>query len=292
MPTSKPVASTIVGAMHIPRIWTNVSADGQLPDGKVVPVSIWGWGEDERSARATAAERLKRVLERLLRGEVPDRYAYGSTPLREEILLTIESSVPGEPAGIVTRNGFGAQILNTARLLFLDVDVAAPTILQRIQRLLGGRSAENRALAALRQALQQHGRATFRIYRTASGLRALAVDREFDPTGREAQELMQLTGTDPAFARLCLVQRSFRARLTPKPWRCRTSMPPGRYPRPAGEVQVRFTEWLREYEQASKNYATCRYLETAGNGSAKGDVKNLLVLHDQQTRCDEALPLA
>jgi hypothetical protein len=103
---------------------------------------------------------------------------------------------------------------------------------------------------------------------------------------------MQATGTDPAFAHLCLVQRSFRARLTPKPWRCNTSLPPGQYPRLEGELQRRFASWLHEYEQASRNYATCRYLETVGNGSPKGDVRKLLELHDRSTRCDESLPLA
>lgn len=39
-------------------------------------------------------------------------------------------------------------------------------------------------------------------------------------------------------------------------------------------------------------YATCRYLETVGGGSAKGGAKQLLELHDRVTRCSEALPLA
>jgi hypothetical protein len=130
-------------AMHIPRAWTKVSADGRLPEGKVFPVSIWGWGDDESAAKASAADRLKRVLERIRLGEsFPDQYAYGNRPLREEILQTLESSSSDEPSAIVTRNSYGAQVLNTARLLFLDIDIRPPSFAQRLQRLFGGVSAE------------------------------------------------------------------------------------------------------------------------------------------------------
>jgi hypothetical protein len=120
----------------------------------------------------------------------------------------------------------------------------------------------------------------------------MAIDRDFDPTGREAQELMKATATDPAFARLCQVQRSFRARLTPKPWRCNCSPRPGQHPQVEGEMQQRFAAWLGEYERASTRCSTCRYLETIGGGSPKGDAKRLLELHDRATRCNEPLPLA
>lgn len=224
--------------MQIPRAWAKVSADGRFPDGKAGPVSVWGWGEDDASARRSGAERLQRVLERIRRGEpLPDRYGYGSRPLREEILETIQSGTAGEACAIVTRNSYGVRVLN-------------------------------------------------------AGLRAMAIDREFDPTAREVQDLMLATGTDPAYARLCMVQRSFRARLTPKPWRCGSLRPPGRYALLDGELQRRFAAWLGEYDRASKRYATCRYLETIGNGSPRGDTERLIELHDRETRCDEALPLA
>lgn len=279
--------------MQIPRAWAKASADVRLPDGKTVPISIWGWGENDSSAKRSAADRLQRVLERIRRGEpFPDKYGYGSRPLREEILQTFESTTRNEPSAILTRNGYGAQVLNAARLLFLDIDLQPPSMIQRIRRIFGGSSAEDAALITLRESLRQYGRATFRIYRTASGLRAMAIDREFDPTGRDVQELMQATGTDPAFARLCLAQHSFRARLTPKPWRCNSPLPPGRHPRPDGEPQQSFASWLCEYEKASTRYATCRYIETIGSGSPKGDARRLSELHDQATRCDQSLPLA
>jgi hypothetical protein len=212
--------------------------------------------------------------------------------LREEILRTIDSDAGGEPAAIVTRNIYGAQVLNAARLLFLDIDVQPANLSRRIGRLFGGASPDAEALAALRAALAEYGMATFRIYRTASGFRVMAIDRDFNPTGHDVQELMKKTRTDPAFSQLCLVQRSFRARLTPKPWRCHARTPPGQHPRQDIGMQRRFAEWLVKYEKAAAGYATCRFVETLGAGRATGDARTLQELHDRATRCDEQLPLA
>jgi hypothetical protein len=255
---------------------------------------VWGWGDDEASARQGAAERLGRVLERLKRGErFPERYAYGNRPLREEILRIVTGD--GEqPAAILTRNVYGAQVLNASRLLFLDVDTgdAAGGLGRRLGRWFGRAPAEDEPLATLRAALQRSGLTTFRIYRTASGFRVMAVDRAFDPSRPDVQELMKQTGTDPAFAQLCLAQRSFRARLTPKPWRCGLPVPPGQHPREDPATQARFVAWLAKYERTADGFAACRYLETVGNGVASGDLRTLQELHDRATKCDGTLPLA
>jgi len=273
--------------MHVPRAWAKVSADAKFADGRTAPVWAWGWGDDEAGARKVAGERLQRMLERLRRGEpFPGKYEYGNRPLREEILQSIDA------AAVVTRNAYGARILNAGRLLFLDIDLPRPGALGRLVQALGGSSPDEKAVSRLREALRNFGKATFRIYRTAFGLRALAVDREFDPAGSEVQGLMQATGTDPAFTRLCLAQRSFRARLTPKPFRCGMPNPPGRHPREDDAVRKSFAAWLSEYERASARYATCRYLETVGSANPKLDLRGLVDLHDQATRCNETLPLA
>jgi len=239
--------------MHIPRIWVKVEATEQTPDGRKLPVLVWGWGDDEPSAKSGATERLLRLLERIRRGDpFPNKYGYGSRPLREEILQTIESPGGGQVAAILTRNSYGAQVLNTADLLFLDVDIRPPTLLQRVSRVFGAKQnpTEETVLAKLRDALVRFGRATFRIYRTASGLRAMAIDRKFDPVGTDAQELMSATGTDPAFVQLCKAQQSFRARLTPKPWRCKSTLPPGQHPRLDETLERQFEAWLAQYERA------------------------------------------
>jgi hypothetical protein len=283
--------------MYIPRVWAKAAADEKIKDkdGQPLALQAWGWGDDHETARRGAAERLQRIIERVRKGErFPERYGYGNRPLREEILRTIEGETPEQPAAILTRNVYGAQVLNTARLLFLDVDlVETGGLSKRLGRLFGrGPSPEEEALAKLREALKTYGLATFRIYRTASGFRVMAIDRDFNPTAPDVQALMKSTATDAAFTQLCQVQKSFRARLTPKPWRIGQKMPPGQHPREDTKTRERFSKWLSDYESAAAGYATSKYLETVGNGRPSENARPLQVLHDQVTRSDQPLPLA
>jgi len=280
--------------MHIPQAWAKAGAECQTQDHRKLQVAVWGWGDEQEAAKREAANRLERLIGRIRRGDpFPGVYAYGNRPLREEILQTFDGETE-EAKAVLTRNRYGALVLNTARLLFLDIDIPPPTFGQRLRRMFSPpRSAEDDdATTKLRDSLKQLGRSTFRLYRTAAGFRAIAVDRAFDPGGSDAQKLMNATGTDPAFVRLTLAQKSFRARLTPKPWRCHCSLPPGEHPRTDDAVRQRFTAWLNQYDQAAKKYATCRYIETIGAGSARGPAADLVALHDRLTRCGESLPLA
>lgn len=280
--------------MHIPRIWARADADVDAPGRGPLPLVAWGWGENEEDARREAEAKLERLSGRVRRGEpFPDAYAYGSRPIREEILETIGEGP--EPRAVLTRNRYGATVLNAARLLFLDVDLPEDGGGSGfLGKLFGGKSPEETALEKLRGALEKSGKGAFRLYRTAGGFRALATGREFDPAGSEAQELMRATGTDPWFVRLCLAQKSFRARLTPKPWRLDMKPPPGEYPRDDAAMEERFQEWLSEYEQASEGHATCKFLCAVGKGAMVGDAvsEDLVELHDRMTRASEPLPLA
>jgi hypothetical protein len=281
--------------VHIPKAWAKASAETKAPDGRPFALAVWGWGEDALGARSEAARRLERLVGRVRRGEpFGTQYAYSTRPPREEILQTMATAPDDAPFAVVTRNRYGARVLNAARLLFLDVDLPPPGLGERLKRFFLPSSPGSESIAAgrLREALRRYGKATFRLYRTASGLRAIAVDRDFDPAGEEAQALMKDTGTDPAFVRLCLAQKSFRARLTPKPWRADCPLPPGEHPRTDEAARKEFAAWLASYESTSARYATCRYLETVGSGSPRAEAKKLIELHDERTRCNDALPLA
>jgi len=147
-------------------------------------------------------------------------------------------------------------------------------------------------LARLREGLQRASGGSFRIYRTAAGFRVLATDRAYDPRSAETQALMTSIGTDPAFLTLCRIQESFRARLTPKPWRCGQANPPGRHPREAPAEQADFSSWLESYDRACQPMATCRFVESVGPGWVGEEIQPILDLHDAATRANAALPLA
>jgi hypothetical protein len=92
---------------------------------------------------------------------------------------------------------------------------------------------------------------------------------------------------DPLYAAICRTQGCFRARLTPKPWRMKMKAYKVKYPREGADLQ--FDQWLQGYEQASKGYSVCKFVENAG---ASHGTSEALRLHDEATGANLRLPLA
>ena len=281
--------------MKIPKYWAR--AEAQTPpdfEGDRV-VSVWGWSEEGRhDAERHAQQRLTEVLDRLHRGlGLPKGYAYGTRPLREQILEELRDAA-GRLEAVLTRNSYGSVVLNAARVLFVDVDVPWPSVGQRLARLFGSRKAmpEAAALARIREVLQHDSGGSYRVYRTAAGFRVLATDPPFTPASPGAMRIMERLGADPSFVQLCKVQESFRARLTPKPWRCGHPNPPGSFPRTDAQEETRFADWLAAYERASESKATCRFVEAIGWGRTHDDANDIVRLHDDRTKASSELPLA
>jgi hypothetical protein len=186
--------------------------------------------------------------------------------------------------------------------MFVDVDAAAAAAASGggasggggfLKSLFGGGSKPSDAqLDGLRGVLRSSGAGSFRVYRTAGGYRLLATDRLYTPGSNESESLMRQVGADPAFIQLCRIQDSFRARLTPKPWRIGKAAPPGDFPREDARLRQAFEQWLQEYDRAAGSKATCRFVETVGDGAIHPDVAHIVQLHDDRTRATSALALA
>ena len=201
----------------------------------------------------------------------------------------------------MTRNNYGAVILNTARVAFIDLDFPSTAGGGQLKRLFArwfGKpvpSPDAQRESAIWQWLEQfvavnpgHG---FRVYRTFAGLRAIATHDLFDPTSPTTLEMLQKLGTDPLYVRLCKVQECFRARLTPKPWRCGCMPNPVRWPREDAGQQSRFEKWDANYTAAQDKYATCRLLGTLGVDHVRPEVDQVIQVHDRMTRCNERVAL-
>jgi hypothetical protein len=288
--------------MRIPKIWRRFEGDVQKPDGGELHVFAWGWSESSTSeADAKARERFQQMQQRVSQGlDLPKGYGYGSRPVREQILREIMGS-DGQVAALLTRNGYGSVVLNAARAMFIDVDAPASGgvagAVGGLAKLLGFGSggsapAADAGLDQVRRALTSSGIGSARLYRTAGGFRLLATDRTFTPGSSEADAAMRSVGADPQFVQLCKIQDSFRARLTPKPWRVGHSGPPGDFPREDAGVQQMFDEWLQTYDRVAASKATCQFVETIGSSSVHPDVAPILALHDEQTKATSSLPLA
>lgn len=127
--------------MIIPKSWICVSHEVKLQNGIVWPIRTWGWGETEEEARHLAEKRSGQVRERLLQQDIPDQYGYSDRPLREEIVEAVNNNID-ECNNIITRNRYGALILNSTELLILDIDYK---IQKRslISRMFGHKSEES-----------------------------------------------------------------------------------------------------------------------------------------------------
>ncbi len=276
--------------MLIPSYWSRATGSADDPGGKRYALQIWGWSADSVAAAAVLARRrLADACARVASGSIGhDAYLYGKTPLREEIVRHV-----GGDAAIVTRNRYGALVLNTARVPFIDVDVPSSPSGGGFLGLFGGKKADKAAVALdrVREVCGRFPRTTFRIYRTAAGLRLLVTDRLLDPASGEAQAMLADFAADPFFVKLCRLQASFRARLTPKPWRCGCTLPPGSYPR-EGAAEIAFAKWLQAYDAASRGKGACELVDTRGPGVTLPEVSPIVAEHDRACRVGEGLPLA
>jgi len=248
---------------------------------------VASWGASERSAadaRADAARRARELVERLRAGLTAPRggYAYGNQPMREEVLQEIGD--PASPDAIITRNAYGALVLNTARVLFADVDLPPQGLVAWVRSLFG--MGDDKAAQAIIERIESVAAADglgLRLYRTCAGFRCLVTSRPFDPAVAETAELLVRLGSDPLYIRLCNTQECFRARLTPKPWRCGVPAPSVRFPFSSPEAERTFGIWLARYERRAVSRATCALVATMGVPTVHRDAEPIVRIHDEWT---------
>ncbi|MCY2989035.1 MAG: hypothetical protein NTY19_14365 [Planctomycetota bacterium] len=288
--------------MKFPRYWSKATVEDNHRNGKKISISCWRSSDaSQNEAHESARGAAQRALTCLLRGDRLDHYAYGQLPLREEVLKSI-TDAQGQPFLVMTRNNYGVVILNTARVAFLDLDFPRTAGGGQLKRLFArwfGKpvpAPDAQQEAEIWQRLEQfvavnsgHG---FRVYRTFAGLRAIATHDLYDPASPTTLEMFQQLGTDPLYVRLCKVQECFRARLTPKPWRCGCLPNPVRWPREDAGQQSKFEKWDANYTASQDKYATCRLLGTLGVDQVRPEVDQVIQIHDRMTRCNAPLPLA
>ncbi len=283
--------------MNFPKFWAQ---------GSYKNFFAWRWSDmSQAEAESLAAAAARRVAELFASGRPPKggAYAYSNSdrPMREPVLGEFRTPA-GALTAAITRNSYGCQVLNTARIMFVDVDLPEPKRASGgfLSRLFGkkpepvpaGNPGEERVLTQASAWVQQNPGWGWRIYRTKAGLRLLATHALFDPESADTQAAFDALGADPLYRRLCQIQKCFRARLTPKPWRCGARNPPGRWPWPNAKAEKQFNNWETEYRDACDGYATCELLATPGNCTVHPEIEPILHTHDQTTLADSKLKLA
>lgn len=273
--------------MKLAKYWARASSDTLYNKHQI---TARGWSEVSfEAACEDAKQRAERLVQRLLQGATDARrYVYGDRPLPEPVLEELNGT---NASAVVTRNSYGAMILNTQKLFISDIDDSSSQSTPGIFGWLFGTRSRTRADEIVSN-LKSRGVKNFRLYRTAQGYRAIVLDDLIDPASTKSEDLHKAVGADPAYRHLCKLQQSFRARLTPKPWRIGESNPPSSFPFMTNEEESRFEMWRQNYTKLCEGYATCKLVEVINDGYPIKGVDQILQYHDRLCKVDSDLPLA
>ena len=261
--------------MKFAQYWTRRQGEAWSSSGEYFQVLARGWSDSSlEDAAVRADERARRLAERIATDRGAGKlYDYGDSPVPEPILHDFR---PEGTAAVVTRNSYGSLVLNTDDLLFADLDTDSGK----------AKGAPDRAA----RVASQYGFA-LRIYQTAAGYRVMLTNRHIRGGGDDGERILQEFGSDPLYMRLCRTQQSFRARLTPKPWRAKLRKPPVKFPFENPGAESAFRRWEEQYTAGIAKYATCRLMRTVGDEVDPG-FATLIEYHDRETKAGSSLPLA
>jgi hypothetical protein len=266
--------------MKLYRYWAKAAAE-KHPEG--MPVECFGCSnESVEAALADAKVRANKFAEALQRDGPPDPYLYEDRPVREEIIREFEHN--GKPTAVLTRNAYGSVVLNTPHVLFADIDYKDEGISLGglIGKLFGKKepSQDEQIVARIEEIVADDRSLGVRVYRTKNGFRCLVKSKTYDPLSPESDQLLQQFGSDPRYVRLCKAQACYRARVSPKPWRCGVGDPPAKFPFRDEEVERRYREWQRGYEERAKSFSTCAKIGDFGSTDLHPAVDSVMQLHD------------
>lgn len=268
--------------MKIPRHWASIEADLRI-QGQLQRSRFTGNSDlSEADAREAAREQIAMVQARIDANDGQRAESY-EVAIREEIVKELSKDA------IVTRNRYGAEVLNCARLVMIDVDHAPEPGFWASLFRRDKRTPKQRMLDRILEVAHRNGDRSlgFRIYETHNGYRILVTGRSMIPTDPVVQRLFDDMHCDPLYALLCRRQDCFRARLTPKPSRMRQKAIRLRFPYDP-ETRSALTDWLPPYNDRSRLYTVCRLIEVVGDAHADEVVR----YHDERCCKGPDLPLA
>ncbi|MGD1915904.1 MAG: hypothetical protein ACFCBV_06940 [Phycisphaerales bacterium] len=281
--------------MRVARFWARAEAEND------------GWSQGAWGASDASMDEARSLAEGMAQKWAAEasaahdnhcrEYEYGRRAMPEPIVQDIHDQA-GNRIAAVTINRYGARVLNTANLAFIDVDLEPQ---QRepgfLGKLFGKRpqasDGSQEAIDRLCDWVGQSEHHAARVYRTAAGLRYLLVSPAMQPTSDQTRDLKARLGAAPLYARLCHAQRSFRARLSPKPWRLGIRGTPKLTFEKLDNASDEISTWLRNYEDASRNHAVCELIDEIGTTRPPDDdTARLITIHDEMSGVGTNLPLA
>jgi len=279
--------------MNIAKYWALGAATG----ANGMTVRVWRGSNDcpQQAAQlaAAAAQEVALRLDKQPEGDLDaQHYVYQRRNVPEE-LITTYPAMDGSILAAITRNRYGALVLNTADVAIIDADVDWAYHRKSSFFNWFAKQADpfEKRLDQIRQAAAKFPDTHFRIYRTHAGFRIIVASERVLPGSELTGEWFLAFAADANYRNLCLYQKSFRARLTPKPRNMKIATPSVFYPY-SHQTQIEFESWLNQYQQQSKAYQVCEFIERQGPDRFDPEAQFLIQLHDQACGIDQELPLA
>jgi hypothetical protein len=263
--------------MKIFKFWKIEKENIQIDGNTLVVACYGGSNQSAEDASSKAHDKAKLIRQKIL-GE-KQIFANYEVEIREEILQEISEKA------IITRNRYGAKVLNVEDQMILDID-NPPTGIWNVFKKTDKKESIVKMVNAYASKTSNLN-AAYRIYETKNGIRVFVLGDGIDPNGTTARKLFQELHCDPLYALLCRKQKCYRARLTPKPSRMKMKAIKILFPRE--ENLPTKNEWIRQYEQLSQKYSVCKFISQIGP-SQKSDP--IIALHDELTGAFKNLPLA
>jgi len=193
--------------------------------------------------------------------------------IREEQIKVISD------AAVITRNRYGAHVMNVEKLMILDVDEPPRSILD----IFSKKTPDWKLVRIIDSMEKLHKELNLpvlglRLYKTYKGFRVIVTGKDIAPNEKLAQVISRKLNTDDLYWTLCKKQHCYRARLTPKPYRIEYQPIKIRLP-DSLERRDEIMSWENGYLAAAKDYSVCRYIKTIGDNN----MDSLTSFHDEYT---------
>lgn len=173
-----------------------------------------------------------------------------------------------EGYGFITVNRFGFICLNSIRVFFGDID-APSELIQKAQKTID-------------DVAHQH-RLSFRVYRTYAGIRLIETSQLWRANSQTTFKVLRELRCDEEYIQCVQRDDTFRARLSPKPWRSDPS-----------QTCFLWNDADPKKYLANPRWAVATYLRTTGNRTVTNpEIKFVVDLHDEKCKAhDLKSPLA
>ncbi|PHS05158.1 MAG: hypothetical protein COA88_12765 [Kordia sp.] len=266
--------------MRIFKYWIEHSKDLYLGNTKQTSKVFGGSNISSNDAIKDAEIKLLKA-QKIINGELKKDEDY-EADIIEEIIEIIDDD------NIVTRNRYGALVLNSKRLMFIDIDDYSRTLFEIIFKK--NTHIKELLLKRIEKTANKgkYSELGFRVYETFKGYRVLITNKEFNPRSKESKKIMSDFNSDYLYRWLCIKQNCYRARLTPKPYRMKHKAIRVVYPNRTEIQQKDHLNWVKLYDHNSQQFSSCNLVKEFG----KTRTNRAIEYHDRLTGISNHLKLA